>query len=457
MAGAQFQPALQTLTPLADFVGTYAYAEGVTGKLEIAADAQGRLFAVLDEANYPLKITGRDELTNSGGNVLPFRRGADGQISGFVEDGRFNARLSGQVSPMAVLDPWPQGGAYVYAPPADMRDGIAVGNIASTPLGMDTAKAIAAGVIGRRYPDVHGVLLYQGGRLVLEQYFYGYSMDRQQQLRSATKSFVSALAGIAIDQGALSLDTRALSRLNLSSYDNPDPRKPAITVRDFLTMRSGLDCNDYSDNSPGRETVLDFKPDWPKAMFDLRQIHDPGKAAFYCSGGVSVVGRAIENSVHASLPEFADRTLFTPLGIKRDAWRWNYDLTNNDKEFSQIHMRPRDMLKLGMLYADGGRWRGRQIISKAWITASLGNYSTVDNTEYGYFWWRPRLDVDGAHIYVSAAKGNGGQKIYVLPEYHLVAVFTGGNFNSESPMNDIMIHDILPKLMKAYPNVVTRP
>lgn len=457
MAGAQSQGASQPLTPPTDFVGTYAYAEGVTGKIEIAADAQMRLFAVLDEANYPLRITGRDELTNSGGDVILFHRGADGQINGFVEDGQLNARLSNQVSPMTGLDPWPQGGAYAYTPPADMRDGIAVGNIASTPLGVDTAKSIANGVIDRRYPDVHSVLLYQDGRLVMEQYFYGYSVNRQQQLRSATKSIISALVGITIDQGALSLDTKALSRLKLSSYDNPDPRKSAITVRDFMTMSSGLDCNDHSDTSPGRETQIYPHTDWTKAVFDLRQINDPGQAAFYCSGGVAVVGKVIENSVHTSLPEFADRNLFTPLGIKRDAWSWNYDLTNNDKEFSQIHLLPRDMLKLGILYADGGRWQGRQIISKAWIDASLANHSTVDGTEYGYFWWRPWLNVDGAHVYISAAQGNGGQKIYVLPEYHLVAVFTGGNFNSQSPMNDIMIKDILPKMIKAYPGAVTKP
>jgi CubicO group peptidase (beta-lactamase class C family) len=268
---------------------------------------------------------------------------------------------------------------------------------------------------------------------------------------------VSAVTGIAIDHGALTLDTKALDRLKLAKFANPDPRKRQITVRDFLTMSSGLACNDHSDDSPGRETALDNRPDWIQAMFDLPQINNPGRIGFYCSGGVAVVGRVVEKSTDSYLPDYAARYLFKPLGIQAKDWAWNYDLTANDKEFAQIHLRPRDMLKLGILYADGGTWNGRRVISKAWIDASMSAQSTVDNTEYGYFWWRPWLNVNGAHVYISAAQGNGGQKIYVVPAYRLVAVFTGGLYNGSSPMNAIMARDILPKLIAAYPTATTRP
>ena len=454
-------PALaQTQTPLADYVGTYA--DGPGHKVEIVADPKGQLFAVIDDAQYPLKITGPDELTNNGGAKIPFRRGADGQISGYVDHDEFHQKMSPDVSPdtqsMLSATARPAGQVYYYAPPTNRHDGIAVGDIATTPLGVSTAAQIVAGVSDGTFPGVHSVLLYQNGKLVLEEYFYGYDADRQQQLRSATKSVVSATAGIAIDHGALSADTPALSRLKLTGYANPDPRKAKITVRDFLTMSSGLACNDHSDDSPGRETVLDDQPDWIQAMYDLPQINDPGTAGFYCSGGVAVVGRVIENSTNSSLPDYAAQHLFAPLGVKRSDWAWNYDLTNNDKEFAQIHLRPRDMLKLGILYADGGTWHGKRVISAAWVKASLAKQSTVDDTEYGYFWWRPWLNVNDNHVYVSAAQGNGGQKIYVLPAYHLVAVFTGGLYNSSgSPMNKIMASIILPKLMAAYPDVVTKP
>ena len=110
--------------------------------------------------------------------------------------------------------------------------------------------------------------------------------------------------------------------------------------------------------------------------------------------------------------EFAQANLFGPLGIARNDWFWNYNLTNANKEFSQIHLRPRDMLKIGMLYANGGRWQGRQVISSTWVKASISEQGHVDDTSYGYFWWQPWLNVQtptGEHrVDMIAAQGNGG-------------------------------------------------
>jgi CubicO group peptidase (beta-lactamase class C family) len=166
-----------------------------------------------------------------------------------------------------------------------------------------------------------------------------------------------------------------------------------------------------------------------------------------------VVGRMSENAVHMKLPEFAQTNLFGPLGIARADWTWNYDLTNDDKEYSQIHLRPRDMLKLGILFADGGRWHGRQIISESWARTAIAEHSHVDNVSYGYFWWRPWLNVEtpagSQHVNLVAAQGNGGQKIYLVPQYDLVAVFTGGAYNADpTPPNTIMEKIILPRLME---------
>jgi CubicO group peptidase (beta-lactamase class C family) len=336
-----------------------------------------------------------------------------------------------------------------------MHDGIPVGDITRSPLGSVTASAIVRAIRDGTYKDVHSVLLYQDGKLVLEEYFYGYDAERPHQLRSATKSVVGALAGIAIDRAALSgVNETVLPEMSYSSYANPDPRKAAITLGDFLAMNSGLDCNDHSSSSPGRETVIDDKPDWVKSTLDLPMINTPGSKAFYCSGGVAVVGRLIENKVHMRLPDYAQATLFGPLGISRADWTWNYDLTNADKEYSQIHLRPRDMLKLGILFLDDGRWHGRQIISESWVHASLAEHSHVDNISYGYFWWRHMFNMEmpgrAQQVVVIAAQGNGGQKIYIAPQYHLVAVFTGGGYNADStPPNTIMEKMILPRLMQA--------
>ena len=449
--------AQETAAPrLAAFVGTYADTPG--HPLEIVNGAD--FFAVQDEAKYPLMPKGVDAFSSMYGPKLSFQRAANGSVTGYEQDGRFHPRVSLAVTPESAALAWPRGQGYDptqyrYKPPADLHDSIAVGDIASSPLGAETANAIARAILDGTYKDVHSVLLYQDGKLVLEEYFYGYNAQRTHQLRSATKSVVSTLAGIAIDRGALSgADEPVLPAMGYTNYANPDPRKAAITVGNFLSMNSGLDCNDHSSTSPGREEVLDDSPDWVKATLDLRMINDPGTQGYYCSGGVAVVGRMTANAVHMPLPEFAQRNLFGPLGIARTDWTWNYDLTNADKEYAQIHLRSRDMLKLGILFQDGGRWHGRQVISKSWVGTSMAEHSHVDNVSYGYFWWRHmfRVEMPGGaqQVVIVAAQGNGGQKIYIAPQYHLVAVFTCGGYNADStPPNTIMEKLILPKLMQA--------
>jgi CubicO group peptidase (beta-lactamase class C family) len=446
-----------TTPPLSDYVGTYIYQPGKT--LEIVAGDV--LFAVLDEAKYKLRPSGVDEFSTVTGNKIPFRRDVSGNVTGYEESGQFHPRVVTTVTPnsAALAFPRPKGqnspDAYRYHVPADRHDGIVVGDIARSELGIATANAIVRGVLDGTYKDVHSVLLYQHGRLVLEEYFYGYNVQRTHQLRSATKSIVSALAGIAVDRGALAgPNDSVLRHMTYSGYAAPDPRKSSITLGDLLSMSSGLDCNDHSSTSPGRETVIDEKPDWVKATLDLPMINNPGTKGYYCSGGVAVVGRMTENAVHFALPEFAQSALFAPLGIARNDWSWNYNLTNANKEYSQIHLRPRDMLKLGILFANNGSWHGRQIISSSWVKASLAEHSQVDDTSYGYFWWRPWLNVPTPNgvqrVDMQAAQGNGGQKIYLLPQYDLVAVFTAGDYNSEgAPPNKIMTKIILPALISS--------
>jgi CubicO group peptidase (beta-lactamase class C family) len=440
---------------LSDYAGAYADEPGRT--LEIVAGDE--LFAVQDEAKYRLRPSGVDEFATAFGQKLSFRRDANGKVTGYEQSGKFHSRVSLTVTPdsAALARPRPPGQdspqAYRYQAPSDMHDGIAAGDIARSDLGAATANAIVRGVLDGTYKDVHSVLLNQHGLLVMEE--YGYGIGRPHQLRSATKSVVSALAGIAVDRGALSgVEERVLPRMSYTSYANPGPRKSAMTLGNFLSMSSGLDCNDHSSSSSGRETVIDDAPDWVKATLDLPMIANPGSQGYYCSGGIAVVGRMTENAVHMQLPEFAQANLFGPLGISRADWIWNHNLTNANKEYSQIHLRSRDMLKLGMLFANGGRWQGRQVVSSSWVRASLAEQSRVDNTGYGYFWWRPWLNVETPNgpqrVNMSAAQGNGGQKIYLLPQYDLVAVFTADDYNSDgAPPNKIMAKIVLPALISA--------
>jgi len=445
-----------TPSQLNDFVGVYEY-KGST-KIDIIAGKD--LFAVVDEGKYRLPRQSDDTFLNGARQPVIFRRDAEGKVVGFEEQGQFYRRLSPAPSPggAALAAPRAKGDrSYSYKVPLNRHDGIAVGDIAKSDLGSGTAEKIVAGILDETWEEVHSVLLYQHGRLIFEEYFYGYDWQRQHQLRSATKSVVATLAGIAIDRKAISgVNEAVLPKMKYSSYDDPDPRKQQITLRDLLTMQSGLACNDRDPKSPGNEVVIDEKPDWVKATLDLPMINEPGTKGFYCSGGVAVTGRMIENATKMYLPDFAQKNLFSPLGIARSQYTWNFNLTNANKEFSQIHLRPRDMLKLGVMFKDRGRWHGRQILSAAYAHDALSAISTVDDSGYGYFWWRPWLAVampaGTEHVYMSAAQGNGGQKIFVLPEYDFVAVFTAGSYNvaGGAAPNKIMATVVLPRLLAAH-------
>lgn len=432
----------------ADYAGTYD--GGAEGPVEIVAAS--KLFAVVMEAKYPLTEVAPDVLQNSFGLRLPFTR-KGGKLVGYTQDGVFHARLSNTVSPasLALARPRPAGG-YTYQVPADLHDGIAVGDIAATPLGREAAHTIVTGILDGPWDDVDAILLYQNKKLVLEEYFHGYDAARPHQLRSATKSVVSAVIGTAVQAGALSGTAEAvLARMPYASYAHPDPRKAQLTLGNLLTMQPGLDCDDHSATSPGRETLIDEQPDWVKATLDLPLITAPGTTGTYCSGAVAVAGRLAEHATQLALPDYADAHLFAPLGIRRADWRWNYTLTSANREYAQVHLRPRDMLKLGILYANGGTWNGRRILPASWVQASLATQSTVENAGYGYFWWHPYLKVampDGERrVVFSAAQGNGGQKIYLFPQFDLVAVVTAGAYNGPTPSNAIMVKAVLPKLL----------
>lgn len=438
---------------LAQFEGVYEY-HGKTSLALVSGDTL--LFAVIDDARYPLRALGNDRFLNGGGDTIPFRRAANGLVSGFTERGAFFARRTRVLDPTitaAVRAVPRRAGAYRYTTPANLNDGLRVGTLADAGYDMATVRRLVDRVVDRTYPDVHSILVYRSGKLVVEEYFYGYDRDRRHQMRSLTKSVVSALVGIAIDRRALVGDSvLATKHLPYEQYANPDPRKGRITLSDLLSMRSGLSCDDHSSGSPGNEQNVYTSGDWVKFVMDLPMASSPGTEGHYCSGNVMVAGRIVERATGKLLPEFAQENLFTPLGIRARDVRWNYTLdSSNAATFSQLYLRPRDMLKLGVLYQQQGNWRGRQVISKEWVARSTAKWSTVDETDYGYYWWRQWVNASTPsgprRVDMVVATGNGGQKIYLVPSLDLTVVMTGGSFNASSPMMSIMGRELLPPLL----------
>jgi CubicO group peptidase (beta-lactamase class C family) len=449
-------PLAATPPPLGELEGHYEYREGAT--LFMVADGD-RLVAILGDGKYPLQATGVDTFMNAGGDAILFVRDGAGRIVAFKEKGDTFKRLSPNVpdTVRSRLRPRPPGSdgkppAYRYKPPADHADGIRVGAAGPGTLSRDAAERLVAGVIDGAYPDVRSILVYQAGALRLEEYFYGYDRNQPHQMRSFTKSVIALLAGAAVDRGKLRADEPVVGRLGYAAYANPDPRKDRITLLDLLSNRSGLACNDYDPASPGNEEKLYETDDWVKAFVDLPMTAAPGAEARYCSGGFFAAGRVIERAVGKPLPEFAEEVLFGPLGLRSTEWKWNFNLDRSGRnEFGQVHLRPRDMLKLGLLIQQRGEWSGRRILPASWVEAAVARQTQVNDSGYGlgiwHRWYGVKTAAGERRVDTVMLSGNGGQKVYLVPSLDLVVVFTGGSFNAESPVNAMMTQILLPALL----------
>ena len=452
-------PAPTPTQNLRDFEGIYDYRDDLT--LFMVAREE-RLFAVTDESKYPLRAAGTDTFTNGSGDAIPFVRDASGRVIAFKERGDSFARRSQYVPPevrsLAIPRPKLPNGqlpAYRYVVPPILGDGIRAGEIGTVRLSSELAARLVNGIADGTYPDVRSLLVYQGYQghaLILEEYFYGFDRNRPHQMRSLTKSVISLLAGIAVDRGLLSATEPVLEKLGYGAYANPDPRKARITLTDLLSNQSGLACDDHDGRSPGSEVKLYETADWPKAFVDLPMVADPGTVGRYCSGGFFTVGRIIERAAGMPLAEFANEVLFAPLGLQRDHWKWNFTLDRSQRnEFGQIYLRPRDMLKLGLLIQHRGQWQDRRIISATWIEKAIAKQSRVDDSDYGlgiwHRWYAVRTKDGDRRVETIMLSGNGGQKVFLVPSLELIVVFTGGAFNVESPVNEIMARVLLPALI----------
>jgi CubicO group peptidase (beta-lactamase class C family) len=268
------------------------------------------------------------------------------------------------------------------------------------------------------------------------------------ETRSATKTFISALTGIAIDKGYIkNTDETVLSFFPEYSIKNNSEAKKRITIENLLTNQSGLDCDITNPKSEGHENKMNNSDDWVKFTLDLPMIENAGNIGRYCSGTTIVAGRIIEKQTKMTLPEFAKQTLFKDLGIKNYVWNFKPDKSSTET-ICEVFLNSRDMAKFGLLFLNKGRWNDKQVISTDWVRQSLSKHSVIQGVDYGYFWWIKYLDADGVRYFGKAAQGNGGQKIFIWEEQNMVTVITGGNYNVQSPSDELISKYILPAFNK---------
>jgi CubicO group peptidase (beta-lactamase class C family) len=333
---------------------------------------------------------------------------------------------------------------YVYRQPPARNDGWATAQLSdvgmnATQLGQLVQKIVSADPADNPI-NIQSLLIARHGKLVLEEYFYGFDKDRPHDVRSAGKTLAPVLLGIARDHGAaVSPATPVYSMFpEYKSFANWDSRKPKLTVRDVMTMTSGLACDDNDDDSPGNEDNMQSQnkqPDWYKYTLDLPMASEPGGShAVYCSADLNLVGGVVRHVTEKWLPQFFELNYARPLGI--DRYFLNLMPTGEAYMGGGAYLLPRDQLKLGQLYLSGGLWNGRRVVSKEWVDESTKKHSTFppnikDEPEhdYGYGWHERNFIKVGDHVYRDyAAGGNGGQLVIVIPDLDMVVGINGGSY-----------------------------
>ncbi len=335
----------------------------------------------------------------------------------------------------------PHAGRYSYRPPVPNDDGWATASLADVRIAVEPAaqavqKLLLTETKDSSTPYIQGLLVARHGKLVLEEYFYGFDRDRPHDLRSVAKSFTSALVGIAMDRsGRFDLDTPVCSLFpKYKSLANPDRHKERITIKHLLTMTSGLAGDDTDDSSPGNEWNMftqTYQPDYYKFALDLPMARRPGgDRVVYFSAGINLLAGVVHNATGMSAADFFDTHLAQPLDMR--GYHLNLTPTKDLYGGGGLYVRPRDALKLGQVYLDSGLWNGRRVVGKRWVDLSTRRH-TGYNREHGYglAWHLFEVRGGGRTYKEYEAQGNGGQVISVVPELDVAVMFTTGNYDDD--------------------------
>lgn len=334
-------------------------------------------------------------------------------------------------------------------------------------LGLNTTVLARADslVSNQVYPNIHSVLIFKDNKLVFEKYYRGkdeiwgndvgvisFNSDSIHDIRSVTKSIVSALVGIAIDQGKIrSVDQKVFDFFPEYKYLDTGIIS-TLTLYHLLTMSTGQTWNEevpYSDSTNSEIRMI--RSNDPIA-YALRQPIEkqPGTEWRYNGGSTQVLAAIIKKVSGQEIDDFARTFLFHPLGISKFSWI-RYPFIDIPAAASGLRMRPRDLLKFGMLYINEGKHNGNRVISKSWIDQSTQVQLPLKNAPdslrigYGYQFWIRTINHPLGYIPLAVAIGNGNQRIFIDRKNQMVTVVTAGNYNNWGIKNnsDKLVFDLV--------------
>ena len=340
---------------------------------------------------------------------------------------------------------------YVYKQPLKLDDGWPVSTlereqVQRAPIVKMIDEILAeSGDLSSNTTD--SVLIARHGKLLLEEYFWGYKRGTAHPISSCTKSLTSILVGIAIDEGKLRTSDFVWQYFQDHNEAPWVTQKYPITIDQMLSMDAGIEWNEnapYSDAKNSTRPLLEAKD--PVAFMLAQPLRDvPGTKYNYNSGLPTIMGTLLTRAIGEPIEDFAERKLFAPLGINN--YRWARQNDGSILAAGGFLTTPRSMLKIGQLMLNRGMWGNKRIISEDWVRHSTSRHTPADDYAYGYYWHlstAKQWPLGGHEGFM--ALGQGGQYIVIVPDLDLVIVITSANWEpggSRLPF-EVIATDIVP-------------
>ncbi len=278
-------------------------------------------------------------------------------------------------------------------------------------------------------------------------YYLGTDLHSMQ---SVSKTVTSAIFGIAVMRGDFkaTLNTPVLKYFDVAKVKNVDHRKRRMTLKDVLTMTTGLAWNEDVpyDDPRSDSSLMEATDDWVQYVIDKPMATDPGTTFNYSSGATELLAYIFQKETGQDIEAYGEEHLFAPLGIKHH-WKRTY-LGVVDTE-GGLYLTGADLAKIGYLYLHDGMWDGRRIVSKEWVKQSLTPFVDTgwQGLKYGFKWWLyPRKD---GRRFVWMGIGFGGQRLMVFPEEQLIATFTGWDILKDPAIDAELANRLLPAVVVA--------
>jgi CubicO group peptidase (beta-lactamase class C family) len=301
-------------------------------------------------------------------------------------------------------------------------------------------------IIQEEEMGVESVLVVKEGYLVMDEYYEPFTMGETHKIYSCTKSVVSTLIGIAIEEGYI----EGVNQTLLDFFPDRTPKnmsvwKEEMTLENLLTMTAGFDAKDsWLYDWVGLDRMYK-SPDALQYVLGLDVIEEPGTRFEYTNGVSHLLSCIINETTGMSTLEYANDSLFTPLGF--DDVVWKNDSLGRNWGYSTLNLTSHDMAKFGYLFLNNGTWDGEQIVPEFWVhDATRKHVDAPLWPGYGYQWW---IDDWGHYL----ALGYRGQLIFVVPVDNLVVVFTGSNPDLPPYADYLLKHWILPAVSTDSPTL----